>query len=123
MSDKDFCKICKNNDAAVCQECRIVKFNNNIYGKPTRFNPKDTDDKDVYYIVKIKDDVGDATFYKTTASRMFCGALVNQNGDHFYFELNGSKSLVIIPHGWIEWMAPSKVHWDLRRKQDEENNM
>ena len=64
--------------------------------------------KETYYIVKVKDDIRDIMFYKTTVSRMFCGTLVNQNGGNFYFELNGSKALVIIPHSWIEWMAPSK---------------
>ena len=39
---------------------------------------------------------------------MFCGALVNQTDGNFYFELNGSRAMVIIPHSWIEWMAPSK---------------
>lgn len=75
-------------------------------------------DRDIYYIVKVKENgIVDNLFYKTTAGHSFCGKLVNQNLGNFYFELNGSEALVIIPHGWIEWMAPSKVHWDLMRKK------
>ena len=51
-------------------------------------------------------------FYKTTYSNIFRGRLVNQNGRNFYFELNSSNALVIIPHSWIEWMAPSKIIWE-----------
>jgi hypothetical protein len=75
--------------------------------------------EDIYYIVTLKDSIIDSGFYKTTACHRFCGRLVNQNYGNFYFELNGSDALVIIPHSWIEWMAPSKVHWDLMRKKDE----
>lgn len=64
--------------------------------------------EDIYYIVKIKENAQDGLFYQTTVNKMFCGILVNQLGGNFYFELNGSKALVIIPHSWIEWMAPSK---------------
>ena len=76
-------------------------------------------EKDIYYIVKVKEDVVDGLFHHTTIRHKFCGKLVNQNNGNFYFELNGAGGLVIIPHGWIEWMAPSKVHWDLMRKRDE----
>ena len=69
---------------------------------------------DVCYIVKINqsktnnDELG-YMFHKTICSKLFCGRLVNQNDGKFYFELNGSNALVIIPHSWIEWMAPSKI--------------
>ena len=76
--------------------------------------------KNVYYIVKVRDDIRDAAFYKTTVSGVFCGTLVNQNGVNFYFELNGSKALVIIPHSWIEWMAPSKELNDMQRRENED---
>ena len=72
---------------------------------------------DVYYIVKIKEDkiysyeLG-YMFSETTCSKLFCGRLVNQNDKNFYFELNSSNALVIIPHSWIEWMAPSKKLWE-----------
>lgn len=72
---------------------------------------------DVYYIVKIKEDkiysyeLG-YMFNETTCSKLFCGRLVNQNDKNFYFELNSSNALVIIPHSWIEWMAPSKKLWE-----------
>lgn len=72
---------------------------------------------DIHYIVKINKDKIDISelgymFYKTTCSNIFCGRLVNQNGRNFYFELNNSDALVIIPHSWIEWMAPSKIIWE-----------
>jgi hypothetical protein len=69
---------------------------------------KTTNKEDIYYIVKIKENRVDGLFYQTTVNKMFCGVLVNHADGNFYFELNGSKALVIIPHSWIEWMAPSK---------------
>lgn len=72
---------------------------------------------DIHYIVKINKDKIDSSelgymFHKTTCSDIFCGRLVNQNDRNFYFELNSSDALVIIPHSWIEWMAPSKIIWE-----------
>ena len=72
---------------------------------------------DIHYIVKINKDKIDSSelgymFYKTTCPNIFCGQLVNQNNENFYFELNNSNALVIIPHSWIEWMAPSKIIWE-----------
>lgn len=72
---------------------------------------------DVYYIVKIDRNKVDGNelgymFYKTTCSNLFCGRLVNENSGRFYFELNNNDALVIIPHSWIEWMAPSKILWE-----------
>lgn len=75
--------------------------------------------ENIYYIVKVREDIFDPLFDKTTIRRTFCGVLVNQNNGKFYFELNGSGALVIIPHSWIDWMAPSKALWDLRRKENE----
>lgn len=65
----------------------------------------------IYYIVQIKNSL---YFTNTTITKRFCGKLVNQNNENFYFELNGSGALVIIPHKEIEWMAPSKEHWLLK---------
>lgn len=72
---------------------------------------------DIHYIVKVNKDEIDSSelgymFYETTCLNIFCGRLVNQNGRNFYFELNNSDALVIIPHSWIEWMAPSKIIWE-----------
>ena len=72
---------------------------------------------DIYYIVKIDRNKVDSNelgymFYKTTCSNLFCGRLVNENNGRFYFELNNNDALVIIPHSWIEWMAPSKILWE-----------
>ena len=71
----------------------------------------------IHYIVKINQDKIDSNelgymFYETTCSNIFCGRLVNQANGRFYFELNNSNALVIIPHSWIEWMAPSKILWE-----------
>ena len=72
---------------------------------------------DIHYIVKINKNKIDSIelcymFYKTTFSNIFYGRLVNQNSRNFYFKLNNSNALVIIPHSWIEWMAPSKIIWE-----------
>lgn len=64
----------------------------------------------IYYIVQVRNPLH---FTNTTITERFCGKLVNQNNGNFYFELNGSGALVIIPHNEIEWMAPSKKHWPL----------
>ena len=68
--------------------------------------------KDIYYIVKLKDGISHKNNLPNlvTVYPKFCGVLVNQDDGHFYFELNDiPKSLVIIPHSWIDWMAPSKI--------------
>ena len=46
--------------------------------------------EDIYYIVKVREDIFDPLFNKTTIHRTFCGKLVNHNNGRFYFELNGS---------------------------------
>ena len=65
--------------------------------------------KKVEYIVCLKDD-----FFMpmTTINRQFCGKLENITDSRFYFRLNGSNAIVIIPHCKIEWMAPSKKLWE-----------
>ena len=49
--------------------------------------------------------------------QVFSGKIVNQTAGNIYFELNGSGGLVIIPHEWINWLAPSKVLWEHRRQR------
>lgn len=66
------------------------------------------------YIVKIdaaklNHSESDYLFFKTTCSNIFYGKLVNNSGSNFYFELKDSNDLVIVPHNWIKWMAPSKL--------------
>lgn len=71
---------------------------------------KDDISREVYYIVTIKQEYMHE-FSLTTIHRKFCGKLEYINSN-FYFRLNGSNALVIIPHTWIETMAPSKELWD-----------
>ena len=66
--------------------------------------------EDIYYIVELRDWYAYANNLPelTTIYPKFCAKLVNQNNGNFYFELNHSNALIIIPHNWIKWMAPSK---------------
>lgn len=61
----------------------------------------------IYYIVSLKQRYI-YELHLTTITREFCGRIENQTSTNIYFRLNGSDALVIIPHSWIEWMAPSK---------------
>lgn len=76
-----------------------------------KINLKENLPKEIYYIVTIKSEYIHE-FVLTTIHRRFCGKIVYQTCSNFYFELNGSGALVIIPHEWIETMAPSKELWD-----------
>ena len=70
----------------------------------------------VEYIVCLKND-----FFmpKTIIKRQFCGKLENITNGRFYFRLNGSNAVVIVPHTEINWMAPSKEFWERGcRKED-----
>lgn len=72
--------------------------------------------KKVEYIVCLKND-----FFmpKTTVKQQFCGKLENISNGRFYFRLNGSNAVVIVPHAEIDWMAPSKEFWEQEcRKED-----
>lgn len=72
--------------------------------------------KKVEYIVCLKDD-----FFMpmTVINRQFCGKLENITDSRFYFRLNGSNAIVIVPHSEIDWMAPSKEFWERGyRKED-----
>jgi len=65
---------------------------------------------EIYYIVSIKERyIYD--LHLTTITKEFCGRIENQTSTSIYFRLNGSDALVIIPHNWIEWMAPAKELW------------
>lgn len=69
-----------------------------------------TQGNDLYYIVELNEKAEWELRNLTTITPRFCGKLVNNNGRNFYFELNGHpNSVVIIPHSWIDWMAPSKI--------------
>ena len=72
---------------------------------------KDDMPREIYYIVTIKQEYMHE-FILTTIHRRFCGKIVNQAYSNLYFELSGSGALVIIPHTWIETMAPSKELWN-----------
>lgn len=72
--------------------------------------------EDIYYIVNIKEKYRYELRF-TTINKEFCGKIVNQTSGNIYFELNGSGGLVIIPHEWINWLAPSKVLWEHRRQR------
>lgn len=67
---------------------------------------------EIYYIVSIKDRYV-CELHLTTITKEFCGRIENQTSTSIYFRLNGGDALVIIPHNWIEWMAPSKELWKL----------
>ena len=64
---------------------------------------------DIYYIVELNDKADWELRGLVTIIPRFCGKLINHNGANFYFELNDHpNSIIIIPHSWIKWMAPSK---------------
>lgn len=85
-------------------------------------NVKSVENKnqDIYYIVRLKERYRQE-FYLTTITKDFCGKIINQTSTNIYFELNGSNALVIIPHAWIEWLAPSKKLWEVRGENKNDN--
>ena len=102
----DYCKKCDNANTSKCNDCLSVKSKGKIVMTPSQYQEK----KETYYYVRLRDDIPvDPVFYRTKAAHLFCGKLVNQaGGSHMYFELKNTNDLVIIPHEWIEWMAPTK---------------
>ena len=68
---------------------------------------------DVYYIVGIRSDCRH-NLKLTTINEEFCGRFIHQSHGNLYFELNGSKALVIVPEEWISYCAPSKVLWKIK---------
>ena len=72
--------------------------------------------EDIKYLVRLnnnqidRDDLG-YMFRRTICNKLFCGVLVNISSSHLYFEIGEDKKLVIIPHRWVEWMAPVKENF------------
>ena len=64
------------------------------------------------YLVNIKPEHQEK-FEDTVIHHGFYGELVNQTSDMFYFELFENRAIIIIPHSWIEFMAP------MRRAEDD----
>lgn len=67
---------------------------------------------EIYYIVSIKERYI-PELCLTTITKEFCGKIEDQTDTSIYFKLNGSNALVIVPHSWIEWMAPAKKLWKI----------
>ena len=67
--------------------------------------------KEVKYVVRLndaqidRDDLG-YMFRQSPCNKLFYGVLVNISATHLYFEIGEDKKLVIVPHKWVEWMAP-----------------
>ncbi len=57
-------------------------------------------EKKIPYLVKLKESF---PIKDTVINQFFCG--------NFYFELKGSRMLVIVPHKDIEYMAPSRPNF------------
>lgn len=64
----------------------------------------------IYYIVGIRSDCR-RNLDLTTINKEFCGKFIRQSHGNLYFELNGSKALVIVPEEWISYCAPAKALW------------
>lgn len=74
------------------------------------------DKEEVKYLVRLndsqidKDDLG-YMLHQTICNKIFCGVLVNIFNSSLYFEIGEDKKLVIIPHRWVEWMAPARENF------------
>lgn len=73
---------------------------------------------DIVYIVKIQPfDFSDWNLTTVGRHQCFCGKLITQfENDNktqcLVFELIGPRHpTVIIPKGWVKWMAPSATNW------------
>lgn len=76
-------------------------------------NMNKMNEKEVIYMIRLNDNQIDRDelgylFRETRCGKLFCGVLVNISCSHLYFEHGKNKELVIIPHRWVEWMAPVK---------------
>ena len=77
---------------------------------------------DIVYIVKIQPLDIDWNLTTIGKCQCFCGKLIAQFENDsktqcLVFELNGPRRpTVVIPKGWIEWMAPNATNW---RKDDD----
>lgn len=79
--------------------------------------------RNIYYLVEIDEDKvieNSLIFYNTTCKKVFCGKILEVSKNKIYFELNGSKALVIISPDWIKSMAPSEKLWKERLKNRDE---
>ena len=77
---------------------------------------QDKYEENIPYIVTIKDKYYDKLF-DTIVCNKFCGYLVNSNDANFYFELNYNHMLVIVPHSYIETMAPANRYFKNYREE------
>ena len=79
-------------------------------------------EKNVPYIVFIKET--ELLKYKNTTIQngRFYGFLVHNAGGKLCFELNGNKMLVVVPIKDIDMMAPSKLHYEKYMNKIEELN-
>ena len=83
--------------------------------------------REVKYMIRLndnqidRDDLG-YMFRRTACSNLFCGILVNISGTHLYLEVGEDKKLVIIPHRWVEWMAPVKENFKEGQKNGTVSN-
>lgn len=65
----------------------------------------------IYYVV-----LKDSRPYSVLGKNNFYGRIENQTASNIYFSLVGLEdnslvnSLVIVPHNWIQFMAPIKVN-------------
>lgn len=74
-------------------------------------------ERNIPYIVVIKDKYINEINNTTLENGKFCGYVENFYNGSFFFTLNGIEMTVIIPWNWIEFMAPSKVYFDKFRKE------
>lgn len=79
-------------------------------------------EKNVPYIVSIKE--AKLLKYKNTTIQngRFCGFLVYNADGKLCFELNGNKMLVVVPLKDIDTVAPSKIHYEKYMNKIEELN-
>lgn len=76
---------------------------------------------DIYYIVRLKNNF---KMPDTTIKHTFCGKILLTKSDGTtIFELNGSTAIVIIQLEHIEWMAPSRVLWNKRKRNGCNNSI
>ena len=81
---------------------------------------------DIVYIVQLQPSSDYAYWNLTTISKPQCfyGKLIAQFKNDskiqlLVFELASKKATIIIPKGWIKWMAPSEMHWKEDNDDDE----
>ena len=63
----------------------------------------------VPYIVHLKENSN--VLINTNCKNEFCGYLVYFYSSHFYFELEGNRMFVVVPHNAIDWMGPNAVYF------------